>query len=80
MANGLDKARLDHLVEVMKADIAKDLYFGGAIMVARHGEIGLFEAFGDGGPEATKPVRKDTVFSLFSVTKAFSNVLMFRAI
>lgn len=80
MASGLDKARLDHLVEVMKADIAKDLYFGGAVMVARHGEIGLFEAFGDGGPEAKKPVRKDTVFSLFSVTKAFTNVLMFRAI
>ena len=31
-------------------------------------------------PEVKKPVREDSVFSLFSVTKAFTNVLMFRAI
>jgi CubicO group peptidase (beta-lactamase class C family) len=80
MSGGLSKERLGRLVEAMKQDIAKDLYFGGVVIVARHGEIGLCEAFGDAGPEVKKPVKQDSVFSLFSVTKAFTNVLMFRAI
>jgi len=79
-SGGLSKKRLRRLIDAMEEDIAKDRYFGGTIIVARHGEIGLHEAIGDAGPEVQKPVRKDSVFSLFSVTKAFTNVLMYRAI
>ncbi len=78
--SGLDQARLGQLKAAMAEDIDKGLYFGGVVIVARHGEIGLFEATGDSGPELKKPVSPDSVFSLFSVTKAFTNVLTFRAI
>lgn len=79
-SGGLDKDRLKRLTTAMHDDIARGRYFGGVLIVARHGDVGYFEAVGDAGPEANRPVEKDSVFSLFSVTKAFTNVLMFRAI
>ncbi|HEV7715612.1 MAG TPA: serine hydrolase domain-containing protein, partial [Steroidobacteraceae bacterium] len=77
---GLDRDRLQHLKSVMEADIRKGLYYGGVITVARHGEIGLQEAIGHADVAGKRPVLKDSVFSLFSVTKAFTNVLFFRAV
>src|SRR5262249_7544563 len=80
VSHGLNADRLRHLKSVIADDIAKDLYFGGAMIVARHGEIGFYEAFGHADSKRTIPVRKDSVFSLFSVTKSFTNVLVLRAI
>jgi CubicO group peptidase (beta-lactamase class C family) len=77
---GLDRERLQHLKSVVEADIRKKLYFGGVIAVGRHGELGLFEAVGHADEAGTRPVLKDSVFSLFSVTKAFTNVAFFRAV
>lgn len=79
-ASGLDPNRLAHLKAVIEADIAEGRYFGAVIAVARHGELGLFEAIGYGDEAGKLPLAKDSVFSLFSLTKAFTNVLVFRAI
>lgn len=79
-AAGLDPNRLAHLKAVIEADIAANRYFGAVIAVARHGELGLFEAIGHGDESASRPLAKNSVFSLFSLTKAFTNVLALRAI
>ncbi|HEV3481247.1 MAG TPA: serine hydrolase domain-containing protein [Candidatus Acidoferrales bacterium] len=76
----LNPERLRHLKSVVEEDIRKGLYFGGTIIVARHGKIGFHEAFGHANSERKRAVRKDSVFSLFSVTKSFTNVLVLRAI
>ena len=63
----------------MEEDIAQGMYFGGTAIVARHGEIGLNVAMGTANADgAGKAVKKDSVFSIFSVTKAFTNVLVLR--
>lgn len=77
---GLNPDRLQHLKHVIEKDIEKGLYFGGTIIVARYGKIGFHEAFGHANSERKRPVKKDSVFSLFSVTKSFTNVLVLRAI
>src|SRR5579862_7929712 len=77
---GLNPERLHHLKSVVEEDIRKGLYFGGTIIVARHGKIGLHEAMGHANSERKRAVKKDSVFSLFSVTKSFTNVLVLRAI
>jgi CubicO group peptidase (beta-lactamase class C family) len=77
---GLNPERLKHLKSVVEEDIRKGLYFGGTMIVARHGEIGFHEAIGHANSERRRPVKKDSVFSLFSVTKSFTNVLVLRAI
>jgi CubicO group peptidase (beta-lactamase class C family) len=78
--NSLDAARLAVLRTAIQDDIDGGRYYGGVIAVARHGEPSFFEALGHADAEKNKPVRKDSVFSLFSVTKAFTNVLVFQAI
>jgi CubicO group peptidase (beta-lactamase class C family) len=77
---GLDAARLQHLKATIEADIASGRYHGAGIIVARDGEIGLHEAVGRVRSTSQSPVRRDSVFSLLSVTKAFTNVLVLRAI
>lgn len=79
-APGFDQDRLAHLQSVIEADIAADRYFGAVIAVARHGEPGLMAAFGWGDQAHQRPLVVDSVFSLFSLTKAFTNTLVFRAI
>lgn len=77
---GLDQNRLLQLKSVIEDDIRRGLYYGGVFAIGRHGELSFYEAFGHADPEAKRPVKKDSVFSLFSTTKAFTNVLVFRAI
>jgi CubicO group peptidase (beta-lactamase class C family) len=76
----MDPARLRHLMAVMQEDIDADRYLGGVIAIGRHGKLALHEAIGHADAKRTRPVKKDSVFSLFSVTKAITVVLVLRAI
>ena len=78
--SGLSGPRLQYLLEVIRADIAAGRYLGASIVVARHGRIGLQEAVGRHRSDDPRPLRTDSVFNLLSVTKAFTNVLVLRAI
>jgi len=78
--NGLSPSRLQKLKASIEGDLANRRYFGAVIAIARHGRIGLFEALGHGDREGRRALQKTSVFSLFSITKAFTNTLIFRAI
>jgi CubicO group peptidase (beta-lactamase class C family) len=78
--NGVDASRLRRVIEVMQEDIERDRYFGGVIAVGRHGKLELLEVVGYADSARTCPVKKDSVFSLFSATKALTVVLVLRAI
>jgi CubicO group peptidase (beta-lactamase class C family) len=77
---GFDTARLDALTAAVERDIAADLYFGGVISVKRGGQPAYLKTFGYSSPAKDRNVAEDSVFSLFSVTKAFTNILIFQAI
>lgn len=77
---GLSSARLGHLQASIEADVRARRYFGAVVAVARHGTVALCEAIGHADPEGRRPLERDSVFSLFSVTKAFTNVLVYQAI
>ena len=72
--------RLARIREVVSADVESRLYWGASIKVARHGRIEFDEAIGFADSEHAKPLATDSVFSIFSATKAFINVLTLRAI
>ena len=79
-APGLNADRLSHLEQVIADDIARGTYLGARIIVARHGEIGLDVTLGHGGNGENRPVAPDSVFTIFSMTKAMTNILALRAI
>ena len=76
----MDKQRLDHLQEVIKADIAAGQYHGAVIKVARAGKVALDVAIGASDADQTRTLARESVFSIFSITKAFTNLLVLRAI
>jgi CubicO group peptidase (beta-lactamase class C family) len=72
--------RLDRLREVIEQDVADRKYWGARIRVAQHGEVVADLTIGHADAEARIPLQDDTVFSIFSVSKAFVNILVLRAI
>ncbi|HZF46279.1 MAG TPA: serine hydrolase domain-containing protein, partial [Sphingomonadaceae bacterium] len=74
------QARLDTLREVILADIARGDYYGLVLTVGRGGEKVFEEALGAQDAAGERPLRLDNVFSIFSTTKAFTNILILKAI
>ena len=48
--------------------------------MSRHGTVGLDATIGAADAQGTKPLQPDSVYSLFSLTKAFVNVLILAAV
>ena len=76
----ISQERLEQLQRVIAADVAAGRYYGAVIAVARHGRLAMHEAIGYADAARTRPLQRDSVFSIFSVTKALTNVLVLRAI
>ncbi|WP_338241913.1 serine hydrolase domain-containing protein [Aurantiacibacter hainanensis] len=72
--------RLDHLRNVIEADIERGDYYGAVLKIGRGDVVVFEEAIGHAYAGGERALKKDDVFSLFSVTKAFTNVLMMKAI
>ncbi|MGC1460282.1 MAG: serine hydrolase domain-containing protein [Steroidobacteraceae bacterium] len=77
---GFDAKRLDFLTAAVERDIAAGDYFGGVISVKRGGQPAYHRVFGHSSESKERAVADDSVYSLFSVTKAFTNILVFQAI
>ncbi|MGA8707334.1 MAG: serine hydrolase domain-containing protein [Steroidobacteraceae bacterium] len=77
---GLDLARVQYLADTIRADIERGEYWGARILFARRGRVALDAAIGHADRERTRPVESGSVFSIFSMTKAMTNVLALRAI
>ena len=73
---GLNMDQLRRLSAAIHKDVEADVYDGGAIVVARHGVIGLHEAIGFANRAANRPCLVNDVFNILSVTKAFTDVLI----
>jgi CubicO group peptidase (beta-lactamase class C family) len=80
MAAGMNQDRLAQVQDAIRADVRAGLYHGAVIQVARGGQVQLSAAIGAADAEQTKPLSLDSVFNIFSVTKAFTNLLVLRAI
>src|SRR5215470_8239948 len=71
---GLSSERLARITEMMKRHIAAGEISGGVTLVARHGRIAHFEATGATDIESKKPMTKDAVFRIASMTKPVTGV------
>ncbi|HEY6823660.1 MAG TPA: serine hydrolase domain-containing protein [Steroidobacteraceae bacterium] len=72
--------RLEHLQRALAEDVAARRYYGAVMALARRGQLGIHAAVGHADATAQQPLQRDSVFSIFSVTKAITNVLVLRAI
>ncbi len=66
---GLSTDRLKRVAELVQRHIAAGSFSGAVALVARNGRIGYHEAFGQMNLEAKKPMVKDGIFAIMSMTK-----------
>ena len=66
---GLSAERLHRINELIKRHIDAGTFSGAVTLVARHGRIAHFEAQGLMDIESRKPMQKDAIFRIMSMTK-----------
>src|SRR5438309_10765616 len=71
---GLSSERLARITEMMKRHVAAGEISGGVTLVARHGRIAHFEATGVTDVDSKRPMTKDAVFRIASMTKPVTGV------
>lgn len=71
---GLATDRLERITATMNEHVAKGHIAGAIGLIARRGKIGYFETYGFQDKEAAVPMRKDTIFRMYSMTKPITGV------
>jgi CubicO group peptidase (beta-lactamase class C family) len=71
---GLSKERLDRIRPAIERMVSQNRLAGGIALVARRGKIAYFETYGMADKESGKPMQKDAIFRIFSMTKAVTGV------
>jgi len=71
---GLSSERLARLGSTIQKGIDEARIAGAVCLVARHGKISYFKAFGMADRESKKPMQADNIFRLCSMTKPITSV------
>src|SRR5687767_14392722 len=71
---GLSSARLERLAQAIQKDVTAAQMPGAVIAIARKGKLAYYEAFGYVDPPAKRPMPKDAIFALASMTKPMATV------
>ena len=71
---GLSKERLDRIGPIMDKAIKAGRLAGGVGLIARRGKVAYFETYGMADRENARPMQKDSIFRIFSMTKAVTGV------
>ncbi|GAA5033810.1 serine hydrolase domain-containing protein [Microbacterium fluvii] len=76
----VDVDALARLTDEIEADIARLAYDGAHVILARGGDIVLDHVTGFAERSTARPLARDAVFRVLSLTKAFTNVMVLRAL
>ena len=71
---GLSSAALDRLSAALKDRVAAGHLPGAVALVARHGKVAYHETFGAQDPVSGAPMTHDSIFRIYSMTKAIVSV------
>ncbi len=71
---GFSSERLARIGPAIQRETEKGQYPGAVMLVARNGRIVYFESVGQLDPASGKPMMKDAIFRLYSMTKPYTSV------
>jgi CubicO group peptidase (beta-lactamase class C family) len=71
---GLSSERLDHIANAVQHSIDDKRIAGAVTLVMRHGQVAFFKAQGMADREAAKPMQRDSIFRICSMTKPITSV------
>ena len=70
---GMNADKLEVVNEKMENLLAENRLAGGVVVVARRGKVVHFEAYGKRNLATNEPMEKDTIFRIYSMTKAITS-------
>ena len=73
-SQGFSGARLGRLHQFLRDNTMPSGYLGGVTLVARHGRIVDWQAYGHRDLARTQPMRRDDIFRVYSMTKPIASV------
>ncbi len=73
---GFDSARLKKLDDYMAGVVADGRVAGMTTLLARHGQVVGFKTYGKASLDAGTPIKEDTIFRIYSMTKPITGVAM----
>ena len=73
---GISQQRLDKLTAHMNQAVEGGTMVGGLGMIARNGKVVYSETFGQSDREANKPMKEDTLFRIYSMSKPITSVAL----
>jgi CubicO group peptidase (beta-lactamase class C family) len=71
---GLNPGALDRLSAALQGEIVSGLLPGAVALIARHGRLAYFEAFGRQAPGQAAAMDRGTIFRIYSMTKPIVSV------
>ena len=71
---GFSSQRLDRLGQWMEAEVAAKRIPGAVVMVMRNGRVAYTRAVGQQDPASPKPMARDSIFRIYSMTKPIVSV------
>lgn len=69
---GLSETKLAAVDQFMERQVSDQKIAGGIVMISRNGKIGFFHTYGQLDREANKPMQPDTIFRIYSMSKAIT--------
>lgn len=73
---GLCPERTQRLMDVLGREVTSGRLPGAVAMIARRGQIALFEAVGQQNPATGTPMQTDSIFRIYSMTKPVVSVVV----
>src|ERR1700760_3130061 len=67
-------AALDRLADRIREEITNGKIAGGVLMIQQHGKQVYLQSFGKRGPDTQLAMTPDTIFPVYSLTKAVTSV------
>jgi CubicO group peptidase (beta-lactamase class C family) len=71
---GLSAQRLERLMAVLQLEVDKKRLPGAVAVVARHGQLALFDSVGQLNPATGEAMHRDALFRIYSMTKPIVSV------
>jgi CubicO group peptidase (beta-lactamase class C family) len=73
---GFDSERLQRLDAVMQTAVDDKDYAGAVVLLARHGKVVHYRAYGEADSATHAPLKKDAIFRIFSMSKPVTAAAM----
>lgn len=77
---GLSSARLKNLSAALRREVEKGTLPGAVVMVGRKGKVAHVDAIGKQNPAEDAPMRTDSVFRIFSMTKPIVSIAIMQLV